>query len=71
MRDLSALREGWDSIEAAEARLLRALTVQEGVRRWLMLRMRVFRAHAGRTHKRPTLQVGRHFIFYHLCLLQA
>jgi hypothetical protein len=37
MRDLSALREGWETIEAEETRLLRALTVQDSVRQWLML----------------------------------
>ena len=37
MRDLSALREGWETIEAEETRLLRALTVQESVHQWLML----------------------------------
>ena len=37
MRDLSALREGWEAIEAEETRLLCALTVQESVRQWLSL----------------------------------
>ncbi len=37
MRDLSVLREGWEAIEAEETRLLRALTVQESVRQWLIL----------------------------------
>jgi hypothetical protein len=37
MRDLGALREGWATIEAEETRLLRALTVQESVRQWLIL----------------------------------
>ncbi|MEJ5309400.1 MAG: hypothetical protein WHX52_06480 [Anaerolineae bacterium] len=37
MRDLRALREGWDTVEADEIRLLRQLTVQESVRQWLAL----------------------------------
>ncbi len=37
MRDLSALREEWSSIAVEETRLLRALTVQDSVRQWLML----------------------------------
>ena len=37
MRELRALREGWESIEAEETRLLRALTVQDSVHQWLML----------------------------------
>ena len=37
MRQLSALREGWEMVEAEESRLLRALTVQESVRQWLSL----------------------------------
>ncbi len=37
MRGLSALREGWEAIEAEETRLLRALTVQESIRQWLSL----------------------------------
>jgi hypothetical protein len=42
MRDLRVLREGWEAIEAAEARLLRALTVQESVRLWLSLQRSCF-----------------------------
>ena len=34
MRDLSALREGGDTVEAQETRLLRAMTVQESIRQW-------------------------------------
>ncbi|PKO21109.1 MAG: hypothetical protein CVU38_16450 [Chloroflexi bacterium HGW-Chloroflexi-1] len=37
MRELSALREGWDAFEAEETRLLRGMTVQESMRQWLML----------------------------------
>ena len=37
MRNLSALRKDWSTIEAEETRLLRTLTVQESVRQWLML----------------------------------
>ncbi len=37
MRDLSVLRGGWEAIEAEETRLLRALSVQESVRQWLIL----------------------------------
>ena len=37
MRDLSALREGWDTVEAEETRLLRAMPVQESIRQWLLL----------------------------------
>ena len=37
MRELSSLREGWDAFEEEETRLLRAMTVQESMRQWLML----------------------------------
>ncbi len=37
MRTLSSLREGWDAFEEEETRLLRAMTVQESMRQWLML----------------------------------
>lgn len=37
MRELNALREGWDAFEREETRLLRAMTVQESVRSWLVL----------------------------------
>ena len=37
MRQLSALREGWEMVEAEETRLLRRMTIQESVRLWLML----------------------------------
>jgi len=37
MRDLRTLREGWDTLEADEIRLLQQLTVHESVRQWLAL----------------------------------
>ncbi|MCX6031005.1 MAG: hypothetical protein NT169_17120 [Chloroflexi bacterium] len=37
MRELSSLREGWDTFQEEETRLLRAMTVQESMRQWLML----------------------------------
>ena len=37
MRELRTLREGWEGIEAEETRLLRAMTVQESIRQWLIL----------------------------------
>ena len=37
MRDLRTLREGWDTLEADETRLLRQMTVHESVRQWLAL----------------------------------
>ena len=37
MRKLSALRGGWEMVEAEETRLLRRMTIQESVRDWLML----------------------------------
>ncbi len=37
MRDLSTLQENWAAIEVEETRLLRALSVQESVRQWLIL----------------------------------
>ena len=37
MRELRTLREGWDTLEADETRLLRQLTVHESVRQWLAL----------------------------------
>lgn len=43
MRDLRTLREGWDTFEADETRLLRELTVHESVRQWLALQ-RAFEA---------------------------
>lgn len=37
MRPLSSLREGWEEIEAEETRLLRQMTIQESVARYLAL----------------------------------
>jgi hypothetical protein len=37
MRELRALREGWNGSDAEEARLLRRMSPQESVRQWLML----------------------------------
>jgi len=37
MRELGTLREGWDTLEADETRLLRRLTVHESIRQWLIL----------------------------------
>ncbi len=37
MRELSSLREGWETVEAQEVRLLRNTTVQQSVHQWLML----------------------------------
>jgi hypothetical protein len=37
MRELWTLREGWDTLEADETRLLRRLTVHESIRQWLIL----------------------------------
>lgn len=37
MRELSALREGWEAVEAVETRLLRSMTAQESIRQWLIL----------------------------------
>jgi len=37
MRELGTLREGWDTLEADETRLLRHLTVHESIRQWLIL----------------------------------
>jgi hypothetical protein len=37
MRELGTLREGWDTFEADETRLLRRLTVHESIRQWLIL----------------------------------
>lgn len=37
MRDLRALREGWDSVAAEETRLLRDLTIEESARQLLRL----------------------------------
>jgi hypothetical protein len=37
MRELRTLREGWDTLEADETRLLRRLTVHESVQQWLAL----------------------------------
>lgn len=37
MRELRASREGWESLETEETRLLRRTSPQESVRQWLML----------------------------------
>lgn len=37
MRELAALREGWDEIEKIETQLLRAMSVQESLAHWLRL----------------------------------
>lgn len=37
MRDLSAMRLGWEEVKAEETRLLRQMTVQEGVSQLLAL----------------------------------
>lgn len=37
MRELSALREGWDKIRAIETRLLQDMSIQQGLEQWLAL----------------------------------
>ncbi len=37
MRELSALRQGWDKVEDEETRLLRSLTVQASLNQWSAL----------------------------------
>ncbi len=37
MRDLSAVRQGWEQVERVEARLLRKITAQESFGQWLQL----------------------------------
>jgi hypothetical protein len=37
MRDLSTVRQGWEEIEKAEARLISRMTPQESFRHWLQL----------------------------------
>jgi len=37
MRELSTLREGWETVEAEETRLLRGMTTQDSIRQWLIL----------------------------------
>ncbi len=37
MRDLSAVRQGWEEVERAEACLFRGMTAQESFRQWLQL----------------------------------
>ncbi len=37
MRELQTLRQGWDEFAEVEKRLLRELSVEEGVRQWLAL----------------------------------
>ena len=37
MRELAALREGWEEVEAEETRLLRSMTVEDSIRQWLTL----------------------------------
>jgi hypothetical protein len=37
MRDLGSVREGWDEVEEQETRLLRQMTVQEGIGHLLAL----------------------------------
>jgi hypothetical protein len=37
VRELQTLREGWETLEADETRLLRRMTVHESIRHWLAL----------------------------------
>jgi hypothetical protein len=37
MNNLPSLREGWDSIQQEETRLLRTMTIQESIEQWLVL----------------------------------
>ncbi len=37
MRDLSAVRQGWEEVERAEARLAYSVTAQESLRQWLQM----------------------------------
>jgi hypothetical protein len=37
VHDLSILREGWDSLRREETLLLRATTVEESIRQWVVL----------------------------------
>jgi hypothetical protein len=37
MRELRALREGWEAVKAQETSLLRSMSTQDSVRQWLML----------------------------------
>ena len=39
MRDLSTVRDGWEAVEAEETRLLRALTVEQGLRDFLVVQV--------------------------------
>jgi hypothetical protein len=48
MRELRSLREGWETFEAEETRLLRGMTVQDSIRDWLMLQ-RTFEAQLQQT----------------------
>jgi hypothetical protein len=48
MRDLSAHREGWETVEAEETRLLRGMTIQDSIRQWLRLQ-RTFEAQLQQT----------------------
>ena len=41
VRDLSSVRQGWERVEQAEARLRSTMTPQESFRRWLELQ-RIF-----------------------------
>ncbi|HQE92321.1 MAG TPA: hypothetical protein PLH19_06805 [Anaerolineae bacterium] len=43
MRELGTLRDGWETLEADETRLLRRLTIHESVQQWLALQ-RAFEA---------------------------
>ena len=42
MRDLSTVRQGWEQVEQAEARLRDSMTAQKSLCRWLELQ-RIFR----------------------------
>jgi hypothetical protein len=48
MRDLNAIREGWEEIEQIEARLASRMSPQESLRHWLRLQ-RTFELHLRET----------------------
>ena len=37
MRELSALREGWDEIRLIETRLMQGMSIQDSLEQWLVL----------------------------------
>jgi hypothetical protein len=67
MRDLSAVRAGWDEVAAEETRLLRELTVQESIRQLIALH-RAFEPQLQQTEALYRAERMAHLIALQQCL---